>query len=216
MNILYWMMKWWSIQKLYMMLQHLSIHEWNGRHLFPRTFVCDNRKRPGKYGKIRKNPVMTGKIRVQSLWVHFNLQKPSGHSHTSTHSHTIATHSTHDDKDLHSHMTTRTSTHSHTYATMTTPRGTGHLFVTGKNPVLTGKYAQMTGFFRHLTGKFHVQSLWARTSILHVKWRLFGRVFPSSWPGLFPSPPTNIQSHFHSEKFAHFHTSTTGLLKNFV
>ena len=41
------------------------------------------------------------------------------------------------------------------------PRGTGHLFVTGKNPVLTGKHAQMTGFSRHLTGKFHVQSLWA-------------------------------------------------------
>ena len=40
------------------------------------------------------------------------------------------------------------------------PRGTGHLFVTGKNPVLTEKYAQMTGFSRHLTGKFHVQSLW--------------------------------------------------------
>ena len=49
------------------------------------------------------------------------------------------------------------------------PRGTGiecivreehHLFVTGKNPVLTGKHAQMTGFSRHLTGKFQVQSLW--------------------------------------------------------
>ena len=34
------------------------------------------------------------------------------------------------------------------------PRGTGHLFVTGKDPVLTGKYTQMTGFSRHLTGKF--------------------------------------------------------------
>ena len=40
------------------------------------------------------------------------------------------------------------------------PRGPGHLFVTGKDPVLTGKYAQMTGFLRHLTGKFQVQSLW--------------------------------------------------------
>ena len=39
-------------------------------------------------------------------------------------------------------------------------RGTGHLFVTGKNPVLTGKHAQMTGFSRHLTGKIQVQSLW--------------------------------------------------------
>ena len=40
------------------------------------------------------------------------------------------------------------------------PRGTGHLFVTGKNPVLTGKHAQMTGFSRHLTGRILVQSLW--------------------------------------------------------
>ena len=43
------------------------------------------------------------------------------------------------------------------------PRGTGHLFVTGKNPVLTGKHAQMTGFSRHLTGKFQVQSLWVHS-----------------------------------------------------
>ena len=42
------------------------------------------------------------------------------------------------------------------------PRGTGHLFVAGKNPVLTGKHAQMTGFARHLTGKILVQSLWER------------------------------------------------------
>ena len=40
------------------------------------------------------------------------------------------------------------------------PRGTGHLFVTGKDPVMTGKYAQMTGFSRLLTGKILVQSLW--------------------------------------------------------
>ena len=40
------------------------------------------------------------------------------------------------------------------------PRGTGHLFVTGKDPVMTGKYAQMTGFSRHLTGKIRVESFW--------------------------------------------------------
>ena len=44
------------------------------------------------------------------------------------------------------------------------PRGTGHLFVTGKTPVLTGKHAQMTGFSRLLTGKILVQSLWVWTS----------------------------------------------------
>ena len=36
----------------------------------------------------------------------------------------------------------------------------GHLFVTGKDPVLTGKHAQMTGLFRQLTGTFHLQSHW--------------------------------------------------------
>ena len=41
------------------------------------------------------------------------------------------------------------------------PRGTGRLFVTGKDPIVTGKHAQITGFSRLVTGKFHVQSLWS-------------------------------------------------------
>ena len=45
------------------------------------------------------------------------------------------------------------------------PRGTGHLFVTGKDPAMTGKHAQMTGFSRHLTGKILAQSLWAAPDI---------------------------------------------------
>ena len=39
------------------------------------------------------------------------------------------------------------------------PRGTGHLFVTGKDPVMTGKHAQIMCFSRHLTGEIHLQSL---------------------------------------------------------
>ena len=47
-------------------------------------------------------------------------------------------------------------------------RGTGHLFVTGKYPVLTGKHTQMTGFSRHLTDKIQVQSKFIRPVSLGV------------------------------------------------
>ena len=44
------------------------------------------------------------------------------------------------------------------------PRGTGHLFVTGKDPVLTGKHAQIMGFSRLLTGKIHSRRLTGSSS----------------------------------------------------
>ena len=48
-------------------------------------------------------------------------------------------------------------------------RGIGHLFVTGKNPVLTGKHAKMTGFSRHLTGKFK-NSVCDNRKYRHLNW----------------------------------------------
>ena len=47
---------------------------------------------------------------------------------------------------------TRNGTGLFRYKTTQFVTGTGHLFVTGKNPVLTGKYAQMTELSRQLTG----------------------------------------------------------------
>ena len=74
-------------------------------------------------------------------------------------------------------------------------RGTGLLFVTGKDPVITGKHAQMTGSLsRQLTGKFHLQSLWedntnkySDTTIANLKYYGVSYPPPSCHSGIVPT-----------------------------